>query len=34
MIIKIKMEDMGYNESHGFLDDVSKLFGVEVERVD
>jgi len=34
MIIKIKMEDMGYIESHMFLDDVSKIFGVEVERVD
>ena len=34
MIIQVELPDMGYWESHAFMDEVSKLFGVEVQRVD
>ena len=34
MIIQVELEDMDYWESHAFLDDVSLITGVEIERVD
>ena len=34
MIIQVQMQDMGYWESHMFMEEVSKLFGVDIERVD